>query len=208
MDSSFLTAINIGLALYAILNFIRIVIQFGLPNHPARFTVYLVTLCVTSYFVMRASTDLGFIPPFFFWRWRSLPLVIGSFALLMQLITCIGHYGHVQQKIISRIPLILGLLVFSYFPQNADAFLVGSLVAAGLFLTVSVGKARYIKRMFFKLCFFLILSAGLKSVSYWAYLAGEFLLVFVLFYFFIIQQGMAVQALVEQRHAEDLGVSA
>ena len=155
MGSSFLTAIHLGLSLYCVINFLKMLVQFGLPNHPARFTIYLVSLCASAYFVMKFLTEMNLVNAFLYMKWRALPLVAGSLALLLQVITVIGNFSQIQQKIISRIPLMMALLFFAFFSEQADYFFIGCVLVSVLFLTISVGKARYQKRMLVKMAFFL-----------------------------------------------------
>ena len=198
MGSSFLTCLNVGLALYSGILFLKLVVQFGLPNHPVRFIAYMVSLCVTVYFGMKAATDLGFLAPIQYIKWRPLPLVAGGLGVLLQVITLTGQLSHFQQKIISRIPLIASLMVFSFFPSKAEWFFGLCMLASGVFLSISVGKARYQKRNFFKLLFFLgLFGLGLLINNYWTYVIGEAFLFFAVFYFFIFQQTFGVSALVE-----------
>ena len=204
MGSSFLTTINLALGLYSIVLFMKLVIQFGLPNHPVRFTMYIVSLCATAFFTMKGLVGIGIIPPVDYMKFRILPMVIGSLALLLQVITSIGQFSLIQQKIVSRMPLIAGLMVFAFFPQKAELFFCICLLAATLFLSVSVGKARYQKRMFFKMVLFLGLFGGALLINqYWVYVLAELLLFPGLFYFFIFQQTFGVSALVEQFQSED-----
>lgn len=202
MGSSFLTAINVVLGLYCVIIFLKNMIQFGIPNHPARFTLYLVTLCATTFFAMRAMADLGLMNPFVFMRWRALPLVAGSLGLLLQVITIVGHFSHIQQKIISRIPLMGALLFFAFFWEQADWFFGASVLIAVLFLSISVGKARYQKRMLVKMALFVGLFGLFKlSNNFTLYIIGELFLFPALFYFFIFEQSYGVTALVEEHYA-------
>ncbi len=84
MDSSFLTLVNVALGLFAVYSFFKLIIRFGLPNHPARLTIYLVTSCAAIYFGMKSSVGLGIVSPFVWMRYRTLPMVAGSLALLLQ----------------------------------------------------------------------------------------------------------------------------
>jgi hypothetical protein len=207
MGSIFLTAINVVLGLYCVIIFIKNIIQFGLPNHPGRFTLYLVTLCVTAFFVMKAMADLSMINPFFYMRWRALPLVAGSLGLLLQVITIVGQFSHIQQKIISRIPLMGALLFFVFFWEYADWFFSVSVLVAVLFLSISVGKARYQKRMLVKMCLFLGLFGLFRLFNVFSlYVVGELFLFPALFYFFIFEQSYGISALVEEHEAHS-GVS-
>lgn len=199
MDSSFLTWANVGLAVYSILLFLKMIIQFGLPNHPGRFTAYLVFFCTTFFFGGQAATDLGFISP---WQWmnlQALPLVAGSLALLLQIIMMVGEFSMIQQKVISRLPLIAGLVVLAIFPGKAPLFF-GTAIAAGcIFLLASTSKARYQKRMFFKMIFFL----GIFLIFRWMdrygfYVVGQLVLFFVLFYLSLFEQAFGISALVDE----------
>lgn len=206
MGSSFLTAIHLGLSLYCVINFFKMLVQFGLPNHPARFTLYLVSLCASAYFTMKFLTEIHLVNPFLYMRWRAFPLVAGSLALLLQVITVIGNFSLIQQKIISRIPLIMALLFFAFFSEKADYFFIGCILVSVLFLTVSVGKARYQKRMLVKMAFFLLLFWIPRQFNYFPlYIVAELFLFPALFYFFIFQQSYGVSALVESM-GQDSGV--
>ena len=103
MDSSFLMWLHISLGLFSLGFFLKLIIQFGLPNHPARLLAYMVGLSATVYFVGQAMTDLSFITPWFWIKWRPLPLVAGSLCLLLQTIMLVGNFSVIQQRIISRI---------------------------------------------------------------------------------------------------------
>lgn len=207
MGSTFLTAINVVLALYCVIIFLKNIIQFGLPNHPARFTLYLMHLCVTSYFVMRAMVDLSLMNPFHFLKWRTFPIVAGSLGLILQVITVVGSFSHIQQKIISRIPLMGAILFFAFFSDYADWFFGISVLVAVLFLSISVGKARYQKRMLIKMVLFLgILGLFRLTNHYSLFVVGELFLFPALFYFFIFEQSYGVSAMIEEHHAQS-GVS-
>ena len=198
MGSSFLTAINLALSLYCVIQFLKMIVQFGLPNHPGRFTLYLVMLNTMIFFSMKALVDLNLLHPFLYVRWRTLPLIAGGLGLILQVITTVGKFSYVQQKIVSRLPLIGAVLFFAFFAEFAEWFVIFAVIASFLFLTISVGKVRYQKRAFYKMTFFLALFWSLKLLNYfWAYIAGELLLFPALFYFFIFQQCYGVSTLAE-----------
>ncbi len=207
MGSSFLTTIKVALSLYSIILFLKTVIQFGLPNHPARFLMYLVTLCTTAYFTMATLVEFQVIAPWDFVKLRALPLVAGSLALLLQIITIVGAFSLIQQKVISRIPLMAALLVFAFFPQYANIFFCACVLAGVLLFTISVGKARYQKRTYFKMAFFLFLTFTLGELgNFWVYSFAKLFLFFGLFYFYIFQQTFGISAMVEKFQAENSGV--
>jgi hypothetical protein len=199
MDSSFLTVANVGLGIYAALLFLKMVIQFGLPNHPARFTAYLVALCATIFFGGRALVGLSLLNPWQWTRLEALPLVTGGLALLLQTIMMLGNFSLIQQKIVSRLPLIAGLICLTVFPNSAPVFF-GLIVAAGcIFLALSKGRARYQKRLFFKMVLFLCLFWLCRLPQEYAlFVVGQLFLFFALFYLFLFEQAFGVSALMDQ----------
>lgn len=204
MDSSFLTLVNVALGLFSIFSLVKLIIRFGLPNQPARLTVYLVAFCAAIYFGMKAFVDLGVVPPFAWLRWRPLPLVAGSLALLLQVFNTIGRFTHFQQKVISRLPLMAGMLFFAFFPAYADYFFIGTIVMGAGFLSVSVGKSRHQKRLYAKMTLFLFLFfvLGLTDI-YWLFVAGDALLLAAMFYFFLFEESICVKALIEDFSNEE-----
>lgn len=203
MDSSFLTVVNVILGLFSAYSFFKIILRFGLPNHPARLTIYIVCFCAAIYFCMKAAVGLGLVPPFAWLRWRTLPLVAGSLALLLQVIGTIGSISVLQQKVLSRLPLIAGLLVFTFFPAYADYLFIASIVVGCGFLSISVGNSRHLARLFLKMGFFLLVFFGLSKMNeYWVFVAGESLLLFAMFYFFLFEEGLAIKALLEEASRE------
>lgn len=208
MDSSFLSLVNVALGLFAIYSFVKLVWRFGLPNHPARLTIYIVTFCAAIYFGMKAAVGLSVVPPFAWMKWRTLPLVAGSLALLLQVFSTIGQMSHLQQKVVSRLPLIAGLLFFAFFPAYADYFFMFTIVLGGAFLSISVGKARHQKRLFAKMTLFLVLFQLLNMTqNYWLFVGGEVLLLAAMFYFFLFEEALGVKVLVEELAGEE-GTSA
>jgi hypothetical protein len=198
MHSSFLTWVNAGLALYSTILLFKLIIQFGLPNHPSRFTSYVISLCVSAFFLLESATSLGFFSPIDWLKWRALPLVCGSLGLLFQAMMTSGQFNLLQQKIISRLPLIAGLICFAFFPSKADLFMAIAVISGSLFLSISVGKARYQKRSFLKLTFFLLLTGLCRSVDeYWVYNLGQIFLFLSLFYFYIFQHTFGISALID-----------
>jgi hypothetical protein len=206
MDSSFLTGLNVSLGLYSIIQFFKMIIQFGLPNHPARFVTYLVLLCTAFYFTGLAAVDWHLFSPWDWIKWRTLPMVAGGLALLLQIIMLIGDFSHIQQKVIARLPIMVALLFFAFFPSHADVFLAGIILAALLFLAFSRGQARYQKRLFFKMSFFLGLQLLLKaSQVYLLYIVGQALLGVALFYLFVFEHSCAVAVLIDQQQEPTKG---
>lgn len=208
MGSSFMTVINIGLALYCLILLLKNIVQFGLPNHPSRFTLYLTNICVVGFFILTVLSDLGKINWEDYMRWRALPIVAGSLGLLLQVITTVGQFSLIQQKIISRIPLMGALLFFAIFPLKADVFLQSIILITVLFLSISVRNARYEKRTLLKMGLFVGLSFGVSFSSLeMIQILGRLLLFPSLFYFFIFEQSYGVAALIDQHHCENSGVS-
>lgn len=208
MGSSFLTAIHLGLTSYCITHLLKNIIQFGLPNHPVRFTLYLILLSVTAFFGLEAAADLNLVNPFFYMHWRELPIIVLGLGILVQIISMAVQFTLIQQKIFSRIPFIGALLFFMIFKDKALVFFVLCFFIAVLYLVIFVGKNRYQKRAFLKMCFFLGIFGILKIPNnYTLYIFSELFLFPSLFYLFIFENSFGISALVQDQKT-DLGVSA
>lgn len=208
MGSSFLihTTIDLGLTLYSSILCLKSFIQFGLPNHPARFLLYLVSLCAAAFFIMNTLMGMEIISPDEYLRLRAIPFVAGSLGMLLQIISTVGQFSLFQQKIISRIPLMGALLIFAFFHEKADLFMGLILLASVLFFSISVGKARYQKRTFFKMVLFLVVfNLGLKIPLFWVYVINHLFLFASLFYFFIFQQTFGISSIIEKYQIEKSG---
>jgi len=207
MDSSFLTGLHIALSLFACLSFLKMIIQFGLPNHPVRFISYVVGLCMLTYFTGLAMTDLNLIRPWIWIKWRTIPLIAGSLCLLMQTIMLIGNLNLLQQKVISRLPLMAALLSFAFFSQYVDFLVSCFILAGGLFLIISVKKARYQKRIYLKVVMMFLIFLGLTYAnSYFAYVIGQIFLAFAVFYIFLFEHSFGVAALIDDYKLNEEGV--
>ncbi len=198
MGSSFLTAVDLVLALYCAVVFLKSCVQFGLPNHPARFGLYLVLLCAVSYFVLRTTTALGFLAPYLYERYRALPLVAGGLGLLLQTIMAVNRSSTIQQRVFSRIPLMAALLFTAFFWVYADWFFASAVLLSVLFLSAAVGKARYQKRALLKLALFLGIKAALSQYdTYSVHVLAQLFLFPALFYFFVFEHSVGVGALID-----------
>jgi hypothetical protein len=219
MDSSFLdsaltsltilTFVNLGLGLFSLVLFTKLIIQFGLPNHPARFTCYLAALCGCSYFVMQAGVDLRVLHFSEWQKLRVLPLVVGGLTLLLQTIMMVGSFSLIQQKVVSRMPLIAGLLCLAFFPSKADWFFIAGLTAGLLFLCFNRNEARHQRRIYIKMCLFILAFFLAKLINvYWVFTLGQALLGMAIFYFFQFQNAFGISALVDEfREAMDGGAT-
>jgi hypothetical protein len=161
--------------------------------------MYLVNLCVTTLLVMQSLTDFQLLSPWHFMNLRAFPLVIGSLALLMEVTSVIGHLTQFRQRVLSRIPLIAGLVSATIFNPYADKIASALVCISVLFLIVSVRQVRYQKRAMVKMSLFLGLFILCKSSQYFEiYVIGVLFLFPVLFYLFIFQQSFGILALVEE----------
>ena len=206
MGSSFLTTINVGLSLYSIILFLKSIVQFGLPNCPSRFLLYLTSFCASAFFTMKALTVLGYLAPFDFIRWQAFPLIAGGVALLLEVVSTLSYFSVLQQKVISRLPIMASALVFAFFPSHSDKLFWVCVLASVLFLSLSVRKARYQKRAFLKMVFFLgIYGLSVLMNQYWVYILGELFLFGSLFYFSIFQQAFGISGMIEKFQADNSG---
>jgi hypothetical protein len=198
MDSSFLTGIHIVLGLIACFLFLKMIIQFGLPNHPACFVSYVVGLCAFLYFCGLAATDLGFLSPWLWMKWRALPLIAGSLCLLFQTIMLTGTFTLIQQKVVSRLPLMAALICFAFFSDHADGFASWFIIIGGLFLIISVKKARYQKRLYLKMLLMFLIHVGFNYSNYYlTYVVGQIVLIFFVMYLFIFEHSFGIAAMMD-----------
>ncbi len=208
MDSSFLTWIHISLGLFACLQFLKIIIQFGLPNHPARLIAYVTCLSTAVYFSALALTDLNLLSPWIWMKWRALPLIAGSLSILLQSIIFFGGFPLIYQKVMARVPVMAALLCFAFFPLYADTLSSLFLLVGGLFLIISVKKDRHLKRLYLKFLFmfswYLILMA---TNNYTAYVLAQLILFLTLFYIFLFEKSVCLTALVDDYKASAEGES-
>ena len=199
MDSSFLTGAHIGLGLVACIFLIKMMVQFGLPNHPARFVAYMVGLCTATYFVGLAATDMNYLSPWLWIKWRSLPLITGSLCLLFQTITLAGNFSLIQQKVVSRLPLIAALMCFAFFSEYADIFVTWFLGLGSLFLYFLVKKSRYQKRIYFKMVFLYFIHVGFNYTNfYYGYVVGQIILFGLMFYIFLFEHSFGMAAMMDE----------
>jgi hypothetical protein len=198
MDSSFLITIHALMGIFTCVLFLKMIIQFGWPNHPGRLTAYMVALCICFYFVGLVCTEFGLIPQKAWDHWRALPLVSGSLCLLMQSIMTGGNFSLIQQKVISRLPLMAALICSALFPQLASQLSLLFILAGGLFFIISVRKSRYQKRLYLKAIFFIILHTALNFSTglVWQILSQAFLAGAVL-YIFSFENSFGVWALID-----------
>jgi hypothetical protein len=204
MDSSFFTVIYLISGILALTLFLKMIIQFGLPNHPLRFISYLVGFCMVALTVGLALTDLNYISPWDWIRIRSLPLIAGSLCLLIQTIMLAGSFTLIQQKIFSRLPFMAALLCFAFFYEFADVLASIFLILGALFLIISVKKARQQKRLYYKMLGMFLLDALLRrSGFYWGYLAGQLFFMLGIFFLFLFEQSFAITALIDDFRRND-----
>lgn len=208
MDSSFLTFMSVALALFSLTMLLKMLVQFGLPNHPLRLISYVASLCVVVFFGWKALTALELVSPWPWMKWRSLPMVAGSLAVFLQVILGMVKLSPLQEKMFSRLPLLVGLVFMAIFPGYGDYFVVLMIAAGCLLILFSGTSARHQKRLYAKLAFFFFLSLILKWFNvYAAFIVGEMLMAFVLFYFFLFEQSFAIMALIEEKTASEEGLS-
>jgi hypothetical protein len=182
MDSSFLMVIHGLLALQVVFFMAKIAVHFGLPFHPQKVFIYLAGLSATAYILGQFLTDLNWVPP-----WIETILLQGSFSLL-------------QQKVFTRLALLASMLCFFLAPGVANILFFAQVVLGGIFLIISVRKARYQRRIYFKfLLFFFLYLLILKINLYSIYVLAEIFMGIVIFYFFLFQHTLGVGAMIQEK---------
>ncbi len=198
MDSSFLTGTHLVLGIISSLFFLKMIVQFGLPNHPARFVSYLVCFCVVIYFGFYSFISLKDFSTISWTKVRAIPLIAGSLCLLLQTIMLSAGFSLIQQKIISRLPIIAALLCAAFFSHQADLLAVSFMVFGALFLIISVKKARYQKRLYLKMVIMFLLYLGLNQFDKLVFqFLGQIFLGLAVFYILSFEQTFGVSALMD-----------
>jgi len=196
MDSSFLIGIHFCMAFFSLILFLKLIIQFGLPNHPKRFVSYAFSFLVTLYLVGQFSADLGLVNPWFWMKWRAYPLVAGSLFMVFQSIMLLGSVSFFQQKIMSRIPILLSVMIFGFFSELADTLTVVFLSVSTLVLLLPF-QSVHLRRIYFKFIFFAGLSWGMTLIDYNWYLISRVFSFAALFYLFNFQHCFNISALMD-----------
>ncbi len=207
MDSSFLIWPSFVLGFFSLILFTKMVVQFGVPKHPLKFFGYTITLSWTMLWIGASLVQLDIMDMTTWERWRSVFLLWPALGMFMEAVSQMGQFSQIQQRIMTRLPIIGSLLALSFMPQWVP-YLVGIflLLVAAIFL-LHVGKFRFHKRIFLKFIFFLALS-GL-SIFFPEVLRSWFLMVVLLIssiYFFLLQNTFCVTAHLEQFEAREIGV--
>jgi hypothetical protein len=199
MDSSFLTGLHAALGLYSGILFLKLIVVFGMPNHPLKLTATLVSFCACFYFSTKALVDFNLVGPWFWMRYRTLPVVAGGLALLLQTVTLVGDYGNLQLKAISRIPVMGSLLCLAFFNSKADILFGLTIFAGSLFLVIAGRKTRHQTRLFLKMSLFLALYGLLQLPAvYWLHVLSMACLFIAMFYFNLFEHTFGIRALVDQ----------
>ncbi len=199
MDSSFLIWPSFVLGLFSLLLFGKMLFQFGTPKHPLKFFAYTITLSWTLLWVGASLVQVDIIDMMTWERMRAVFLLWPALGLFMQMVSQLGEFSPVQQRIMTRFPILGSLVALAFMPQWVP-YLVGFfllLVLASFF--VQVGKYRQHKRVFIKFLFFLILAG--TSIYLPEVFRPWFLMVVLLasgFYFFLLQNLFCVTAHLEQ----------
>jgi hypothetical protein len=156
MGSFFLSVTNLGLSFYCIFSFLKFMVQFGLPYHPLNLLVSIVLLSVTSFFSVKALLDFGLYSDVNA-LWTEIALISGSLGFLIQVILLSLNLNIFLEKILSRIPIIVAILAYSFFRDSTKWFFMGSILISVFVILFFVKNARYEKRILIKMVLFLLL---------------------------------------------------
>lgn len=207
MDSSFLIWPSFVLGLVSLLLFGKMLIQFGLPKHPLKFFAYSITLSWTLLWIGASLVQLDVMDMNTWTRWKAVFLLWPALGLLMEMISQLGQFSLIQQRLMTRFPIIGSLVALSFMPQWVP-FLVGFflLLVLAIFF-IQVGRFRYHKRLFIKFLFLLAMT-GLSPFLPEVF-RPWYLMVVLLgsgIYFFLLQNTFCVTAHLEQYEAKETGL--
>lgn len=199
MDSSFLIWPSFVLSLFSLLLLGRMIVQFGLPKHPLKFFAYSIMLSWSCLWIGASLVLVGVMNLELWERWKLIFLIWPALGLFMEIISQVLKVSPLQQKIMTRFPILGSLIALAFFPQWVP-FIVGIflLLVLAIFVT-QVGKFRYHKRLFMKFLFFVVLS-GL-SIYLPEVIRPWFLVMLLLpsaLYFYLLQDSFCVTAHLEQ----------
>jgi hypothetical protein len=205
MGSSFLTVLHSGLALFAGLAFFKLIIQYGRPNHPLKVISYLTTFAVFLLILGDPLADLGFISAWDWIKWQTLPLMASCFGLIFEIIMVLGGFNQLQQKIMTRLPLLAALLGYTFLKEHLQIIIPVTLILCLFLLIFSTKNLAFFRRVFIKMTIMLGLSSLLLNYGAWNFQwLRAILLYFSFFYFYLYQQGLAAISLVDSFHNDQM----
>lgn len=198
MGSSFLTVLHSALAIFAGIAFLKLIFQYGRPNHPLKVITYVTTFAGFAYFLGDALADLGFISGWDWVKWQTLPIMAVSFGLIFEIIMIIGGFSNLQLKIMTRLPLLGSLLGYTFLKEQTFLMAQVAIFICLILLIISTRNVAYFKRVFIKMTIMLGISQLLLLYAPWGIQwLRAFVLFFGFFYFYLLQQGLAAKALID-----------
>ena len=190
MDSAFLTlrlTLEGSLFLFALVLFIKLLVQYGSPSRPLKLLSYLTSLSVVLFLGLSFFDDLNFLDHAFWLKARAILLATVASGLFVEALLLTEDFPNRQEKFIAKIPLLIGFLIFTALPRYVEVLALGFILGGAWVLVRSPGRLRYQKRIYTKLFIFSVLSAITPWFGF-----------FVLFYFFLFQQTFGLMSLLEQ----------
>jgi hypothetical protein len=190
MDSAFLTlqlTLEGSLFLFAFVLFIKLIVQYGGPTRPLKTLSYLTSASVVLFLGFNFFMSLGLVEYSLWLKARPILLATAASGIFIEAVLITEDFPNRQEKFIAKIPLLIGFLIFTAFPQYVEFLSTLLVLGGGWVLYRSPGRLRYQKRIFVKLLIFLALSA---LTSWFGF--------FVLFYFFLFQQTFGLMSLLER----------
>lgn len=198
MGSSFLTVLHSALAIFAGMAFLKLIFQYGRPRHPLKVIAYLTTFAGFAYFLGDALADLGFISGWDWVKWQTLPVVACSLGLIFEIIMIIGSFNTLQLKIMTRLPLLGSLLGYTFLKEQTFLIAQIAILISLILLIISSKNVTFFKRVYIKMTLMLGFSQLLLHFAPWGMQwLRAIVLFFVFFYFYLLQQGIAANALIE-----------
>ena len=205
MDSSFLIWPSFVLAFFSLLLVGRMVFAFGIPKHPLKFFAYSIMLSWSALWIGASLVQMNVMDLVLWEKWKAVFLLWPALGLLMELISQLGKFSALQQKIMTRFPILGSLIILAFIPQWAPYIVGFFLLLVLAIFSLQVGKFRYHKRLYFKFLFFLVLSV--LTIYLPEVFRSWFLMVLLLastLYFYLLQDTFCVTAQLEQLEAKEI----
>lgn len=204
MNSSFLLVIHFALSFYTLAIFLKSLFQFGLSNIYRKFFNYFLNLLLALYFGLFFVADLGFFIRNSLFKLQHLLIIMGSVSFMIQSLSYIHRTSKIKSRTLVRLPLLGGLLVWTFFLDHIVMIKDITLVLFFLYTTWLITKqalSRYLKRALFKMCFFSLLSFLSSQVYFLKEAYFHFILLFpALFYFYLYQHVLGISQLIDEKN--------
>jgi|GEM_PF-3718725 len=168
MDSSFLYWFHVLLTIFLFLGFLKLVIKFGISNHPSFHLFLMIFLSAISFSCLEVLNFSSALRIEELTRWQNAFAQVLLATLQVQLLSVSTEMHQAQWRALSRLPMIWGLIVFGFFNPQANFLFSAQIVLLCLNFLFMTQDLRLVKRL---LAIFigLLICLGFLSELEWTY---------------------------------------